>query len=77
MPSNVLPLHLKQIFLPINWIFTEDGLPFKNFSTLLDISLLSHKKLSYDYFQYNSWCKWVILEEPRGSQKLPLSKTFL
>ena len=41
-PSNVLPLHLKQIFPPIIWIFTEgedDGiktrLPFKTFSTLL------------------------------------------
>ena len=40
-PSNVLPLHLKQTFLPIIWIFTEgegDGinsrLPFKIFSTL-------------------------------------------
>ena len=39
MPSNVLPLHLKQIFQLIIWIFTEgDGiesrLPFKIFSTL-------------------------------------------
>ena len=40
MPSNVLPLHLKQTFPPIIWIFTEgegDGiesrLPFKIFST--------------------------------------------
>ena len=40
-PSNVLPLHLKQTFPPIIWIFTEgedDGikskLPFKIFSTL-------------------------------------------
>ena len=40
MPSNVLPLHLKQTFLPIIWIFTEgkiDGikfrLPFKIYST--------------------------------------------
>ena len=37
--SNVLPLHLKQTFLPIIWIFTEgDGIesriPFKIFSTL-------------------------------------------
>ena len=39
--SNVLPLHLKQTFLPIIWIFTEgegdvieSGLPFKSFSTL-------------------------------------------
>ena len=41
LPSNVLPLYLKQSFLPIIWIFTEgegDGietmLPFKIFSTL-------------------------------------------
>ena len=41
MPINVLPLHLKQTFLPIIWIFTEgvgDGiesrLPFKIRSTL-------------------------------------------
>ena len=40
-PINVLPLHHKQTFLPIIWIFTEgegDGieslLPFKIFSTL-------------------------------------------
>ena len=45
MPSNVLPLHLKQIFLPIIWILIEgegDGiesnLPFKIFSTLLEIA---------------------------------------
>ena len=40
MPSNVLPLHLKQTFPPIIRIFTEgDGieprLPFKIFSTLM------------------------------------------
>ena len=39
MPSNVLPLHLKQTFPPIIWFFTEgDGiesrLPFEIFSTL-------------------------------------------
>ena len=39
MPSNILPLHLKETFPPIIWIFTEgDGirsrLPFKIFSTL-------------------------------------------
>ena len=44
MPSNVLPLHLKQTFPPIIWIFTEgegDGiesrLPFKIFSTLKEV----------------------------------------
>ena len=41
MPSNVLLLHLKQIFQPIIWIFTEDegdiksSLPLKIFSTLI------------------------------------------
>ena len=42
MPRNVLPLHLKQTFPSIIWIFTEgegDGiesrLPFKIFSTLI------------------------------------------
>ena len=39
MPNNVLPLHLKQTFPHIIWIFTEgDGiksrLPFKQFPTL-------------------------------------------
>ena len=43
MPSNVLPLHLKEAFPPIIWILTEgegDGiksrLPFKIFSTLFN-----------------------------------------
>ena len=42
MPSNVLPLRLKQTFPPIIWIFTEgegdeieSRLPFKIFFTLL------------------------------------------
>ena len=39
-PSNVLPLHLKQTFQPIIWIFTEGDriesrLPSKIFSTLV------------------------------------------
>ena len=41
MPSNVLPLGLKQTFSAIIWIFTEEEgdeiesrLPFKIFSTL-------------------------------------------
>ena len=44
MPSNILPLQLKQTFPPIIWIFTEDEgdgiesrLPFKIFSTLPDV----------------------------------------
>jgi len=46
MPSNVLPLHLKQTFLLIT--FTEgDGiefrLPFKIFSTLsMELSIMTH-----------------------------------
>ena len=54
MPSNVLPLRLKQTFQPIVWIFTEgesdeieSRLPFKIFFTLLghaDISV-SHNNL--------------------------------
>ena len=46
-PSNVLPLHLKQTFPPIIWVFTEgegDGmesrLPFKIFSTLNNFLML-------------------------------------
>ena len=42
MPSNVLPLHLKQTFPPIIWIFTEgegngieSRLSFEIFSALL------------------------------------------
>ena len=41
MPNNILPLHFKQTFPPIIWIFTEgegdkieSRLPFKIFSTL-------------------------------------------
>ena len=64
-PSNVLPLHLKQAFPHIIWIFTEgEGYGFESrlsssiFSILLDISavltLLWHKiKLKYLYvFRY-------------------------
>ena len=49
-PSNVLPLHLKQIFPPIIWIFTDgkgdvikSRLPFKIFSTLWNKKILSNK----------------------------------
>ena len=51
-PSNVLPLHLKQIFQPIIWIFTEgegDGiesrLPFKKISTLTKYHWISKLQL--------------------------------
>ena len=49
-PSNVLPLHLKQTFLPIIWIFTEsegNGIKsrksFKTFSTLISILTFNPK----------------------------------
>ena len=52
MPSNVLPLHLKQTFLPIIWIFTEgegdeieSTLPFKIFSTLITKFLLDKNEI--------------------------------
>ena len=48
MPSNILLLHLKQIFPSIIWIFTEgegneikSRLPFKTFSTLSSWWLLN------------------------------------
>ena len=45
MPSDVLPLHLKETFPPIIWIFTEGDrikirLLFKVFSTLTNIFLI-------------------------------------
>ena len=48
MPSNVLPLPLKQIFPPKIWIFTEgDGiesrLPFIIFSTLPEQAQLAEE----------------------------------
>ena len=59
-PSNVLPLHRNQTFLPIIWIFTEgegdrieSRLPFKIFSTLKMCSfdlVMSLKILSWIYF---------------------------
>ena len=57
-PSNVLPLHLKQTFPPIVWIFIEgDGiesrLPFKIFSTL-------HKYLHREHF---IWIKIKLLKK--------------
>ena len=68
MPSNVLPLHLKQTFPPIIWIFTEvegDGiesrLPFKIFYTLM---IINHGwralqsfifKFSFDKFFIDFW----------------------
>ena len=71
MPSDVLPLHLKQIFLPIIWIFTEgegDGiesrLPFKIFSILLTCAFecLWCHLFDIPIFQQNCPCKvfWSI-----------------
>ena len=61
-PSNVLPLHLKQTFPPIIWIFTEgegDGiksrLPFKIFSTLTRQDKVITK-------QFSSMAIWEIRE---------------
>ena len=52
-PSNVLPLHLKQTFLPIIWIFSEgegDGiesrLPFKISSTLPNMAYFAQNSNS-------------------------------
>ena len=62
MPSNVLPLHLKQTFPPIIWIFIEgegcgieSRLTFKIFSTLLWFSpyLLATLISKKVYFRWN------------------------
>ena len=57
MPSNVLPLHLKQTFPPIIWIFTvgegdgiESRLPLKIFSTLISIFLNLFSSVYSQYF---------------------------
>ena len=71
-PSNVLPLHLKQTFPPIIWIFTEgdgDGiesrLPFKIFSTLPQIKQhLNSEQLSIPFNKLPSW-EWL------GTRKSP------
>ena len=56
-PGNVLPLHLKQTFLPIIWFFTEDEgdeiksrLPFKIFSTLASIQQSVFKILGLTHY---------------------------
>ena len=67
-PSNFLPLHLKQTFLPLIWIFTEvegdvieSRQPFKIFFTLSPNPMRkNHKKTIKDiirgYFQFaNLW----------------------
>ena len=72
MPSNVLPLRLKQTFSPIIWIFTEgegdtieSRLPFKIFSTLfptrVDIAILKFGYLinaKIGWFGLVTYFKW-------------------
>ena len=60
MPSNVLPLRLKQTFLPIIWIFTEGDeiksrLPFKIFFTLHWIKRNSLDDESVEYLFSSSY----------------------
>ena len=67
MLSNVLPLHLKQTFPPILWIFTESGgdeiksrLPYKIYSTLLsikyqDIKTTRSKAIVYLLSRFDPW----------------------
>ena len=67
MPSNVLPLHLKQTFPPIIWIFTEgesDGiksrLPFKFFSSLL-LYFMNISSFAFNFFNLGDFVvdlKW-------------------
>ena len=74
-PRNVLPLHLKQTFLPIIWIFTEgegdgDGiessLPFKIFSTLrsMDSNYMGPKQIYFNLIKF-------------GYQKLEIIQKFM
>ena len=70
-PSNVLPLHLKQTFPPIIWIFTEGDriksrLPLKYFllytylsHCILKWNFLGHSKttLDYEFCDNEAWPK--------------------
>ena len=38
--SNILPLHLKKTFLPIIWIFTEDGIWKKEYLSIFFFNLI-------------------------------------
>ena len=66
-PSNVLPLHLKQTFPPIIWIFIkgegdgiESRLPFKICSTLLILMLV----YSISFYWSKVFCqKWFIAKK--------------
>ena len=52
-PNNVLPLHLKQTFPHIIWIFTTEGegikskLPFKIFSTLSATTWYQYERVQF------------------------------
>ena len=77
-PSNVLPLHLKQTFPPVIWIFTEgdDGiesrLPFKIFSTLTKVPLFS--KIFYLVVPKIENCLKNFLDKKSPNQPLWLGK---
>ena len=71
-PSNDLPLHLKQPFPPIIWIFTEgegDGiesrLPFKIFTTLLNLNFYNKELLINFHFILNFWKTVWMLKNDR------------
>ena len=79
MPSNVLPLHLNQIFPPIIWIFIEgegDGiesrLPFKIFSTLQIRILLQVEFEPIVYVVMRTWVNfYAVLSSKKNLSKLP------
>ena len=83
MPSNVLPLHLKQTFPPIIWIFTEgevggmeSRLPFKIFSTLDNLFIYRsfwHKNLHFFIWWITTF---VVLPKLLTKWQVP-SATFL
>ena len=52
MPSNVLPLHLKQTFQPMIWIFTE-GDKIDSKAKLLQLKLL--QIFARDIFLMKKW----------------------
>ena len=88
MPSNVLPLHLKQTFLPIIWIFTEGDeiesrLPIKIFSTLpcWSFSDICQLRLDFDNFDITETTAGVCTDSfgastPAGQPTLDLCGTL-
>ena len=87
-PSNVLPLHLKQTFLPIIWIFTEGDeiesrLPIKIFSTLpcWSFSDICQLRLDFDNFDITETTAGVCTDSfgastPAGQPTLDLCGTL-